>query len=58
MNQKYISTLAATVSGNLTELHDNLADGDPLRDEVIRVAAALDERYALRTITCPIVESL
>jgi hypothetical protein len=54
MNQKSISTLAATVSGNLTELHDNLADGDPLRDGLSRLSADLDKRFNLHTITCAV----
>jgi len=55
MTKQQISNLAASVSGGIDELASNLPEGDPLRADLLRVSAQLDERFRLRTIKCPVV---
>jgi hypothetical protein len=54
MTKKQISNLAASVSGGMDELASNMPERDPLRDELSRLSARIDERFGLVTVRCPI----
>jgi hypothetical protein len=54
MTKKQISNLAASVSGGMDELASNMPEGEPLRDELSRLSARIDERFGLVTVRCPI----
>ena len=54
MNKKYLSNLAANVSGGIYELASLLPERDELRTDLLALEERLDRRFKLVTISCPV----